>query len=1026
MMEGSQDDLLIMDHDYSRRLFLRKKISLTTSTCVLLIMIFFSSLFVVSITSFYLTESPICYVTNNVEKVKSEEPTARPIYISRPKRSLTPKKVELCMNPGCCPNLDPTAPWEKPRLPTNVYPEDYQLELSLFQLNQPTDTYSGAIDIVLGVRSPTNEIILHADGLLYSDVFVTKRSSPNDTQLNVECIVPFPNTQTVVIRVTEQLEKDVTYDVKISFFRALNIHGTGLFESQFNKDQFGLQKSRIILTHFEPVHAREAYPCFDEPGFKTKFQLTVKHDNNTQILSNWDEEESFVDGAWLQTEFQTVPPIPTALTAFAVFYTDDFDRRSASVVHPITGHTIDINLWARKQFFTNDGGIYVDAPLLMTKNILQALLNIFQDIQTHIVPKKIDILAVPEYPSDAVSHWGLIIFTEQALLHNYMTTSELEHQRIALLIAKELAEQWYGNFISFKWWTDLWLQEAIANYLKYHAVNAAYPTWNIHDQFAVTELQSVMFDDSMSTSHPILKSVNSATEIDELYDSIETTKATAILRMADYYMEKSTNIKNNTLTIIIDFLRDHQYGFLIPDELLGKYRIGSWSGPDFFDRWLLQSNYPKIFARILHNTADNTSIFQLSQSRFLSAHMYEYDLYPASVTPFGYTWYIPITCKFGTTSNELNFTRTFYLDTTRMDFPFGTLNYQYFYCNTDFAGYYIMDYTAENWGELSAALDNNNPGLLEIDRANLLNNAFLSAQSNEESYSIVRGVTQFLVRDAYKGILSWQALSYHVNRMLDVLEYESLYGVVQKYFRFVVRRYYTTFETTLWNDDGTFSEQILKNTIIQLACRLQLPECIDKATVLWNDAYPSLVNGEADHSIVDHAREVVYRTHFQNTYNDSEWITIESDYHNFVDVQERYRLLEAMTQSRQPWHLYQLLYRDAEPNKDTDVDLLQVLTLLAKNPVGRELVWLYYRKHWAELQTTYGRTNQRLGQLLMDITATFEDEFHEVELIDFLASTPGVNTNVDARFWALERANMNFWWIVDGSKDMAESFDLET
>jgi len=58
--------------------------------------------------------------------------------------------------------------------------------------------------------------------------------------------------------------------------------------------------------------------------------------------------------------------------------------------------------------------------------------------------------------------------------------------------------------------------------------------------------------------------------------------------------------------------------------------------------------------------------------------------------------------------------------------------------------------------------------------------------------------------------------------------------------------------------------------------------------------------------IVDHAREVVYRTHFQKTYNDSEWITIESDYYYFVDVQERYRLLEALTQSRQPWHLYQL------------------------------------------------------------------------------------------------------------------------
>jgi hypothetical protein len=53
----------------------------------------------------------------------------------------------------------------------------------------------------------------------------------------------------------------------------------------------------------------------------------------------------------------------------------------------------------------------------------------------------LDILAVPEYPSDAVSHWGLVIFTERALLHSPYTTSEVEHQRIALLIAKELAEQ---------------------------------------------------------------------------------------------------------------------------------------------------------------------------------------------------------------------------------------------------------------------------------------------------------------------------------------------------------------------------------------------------------------------------------------------------------------------------------------------------------------------------------------------------------------------------------------------------------
>jgi hypothetical protein len=159
--------------------------------------------------------------------------------------------------------------------------------------------------------------------------------------------------------------------------------------------------------------------------------------------------------------------------------------------------------------------------------------------------------------------------------------------------------------------------------------------------------------------------------------------------------------------------------------------------------------------------------------------MSDNDLYPPSTTPFGYVWYIPIICRFSNDTTKFDLTTTFYLDKQIMNVSFGTLYYQYYYCNTDFAGYYIMDYTSDNWGELIEALDNNNVDLTEVDRSNLLNNAFLGAQTTEESYGIVRGATQFFFRNAYTGLLPWQTLSYHVNRMLDVLEYESLYGVVQ-------------------------------------------------------------------------------------------------------------------------------------------------------------------------------------------------------------------------------------------------------
>ncbi len=175
----------------------------------------------------------------------------------------------------------------------------------------------------------------------------------------------------------------------------------------------------------------------------------------------------------------------------------------------------------------------------------------------------------------------------------------------------------------------------------------------------------------------------------------------------------------------------------------------------------------------------SNNIFQLAQNRFLSTDMYENDLYPPSTNPFNYIWYIPITCRFGNDSTTFTLNQTFFLDGPIMNISLGILNFKYVYCNTDFAGYYIMDYTNTNWQDLSGALDNNNTQLTEIDRANLLNNAFISAQTSEESYSIVRQVTQFLFLQAYTGVLPWQALSYHVNRILDVLEFESLYSIVQ-------------------------------------------------------------------------------------------------------------------------------------------------------------------------------------------------------------------------------------------------------
>lgn len=198
---------------------------------------------------------------------------------------------------------------------------------------------------------------------------------------------------------------------------------------------------------------------------------------------------------------------------------------------------------------------------------------------------------------------------------------------------------------------------------------------------------------------------------------------------------------------------------------------------DFFDRWLYQSNFPKISASFIIDGSD--VIFHLEQKRFRSLETYDYDLYPSNTNPFNYIWYIPINCRFSNNYNQFEMNLTFYLDQQQMNISFGTELYLYFYCNADFAGYYIMDYSDDNWQGLAQALDNNNNQLTDLDRSNILNNALINAQTIDQSYLVVRELTQFFYRPVYTGLLAWQTLSYHVNRMLDLLEYESLYIPVQ-------------------------------------------------------------------------------------------------------------------------------------------------------------------------------------------------------------------------------------------------------
>jgi aminopeptidase N len=125
---------------------------------------------------------------------------------------------------------------------------------------------------------------------------------------------------------------------------------------------------------------------------------------------------------------------------------------------------------------------------------------------------------------------------ETAMLYEEGISAAANQQRVATVVAHELAHQWFGNLVTPSWWSDLWLNEGFASYVEYLGVNAVEPTWKSMDQFVINELQNVFGLDALSSSHQISVQVDNPEEINEIFDRISYAKGATIIRMMDHFL----------------------------------------------------------------------------------------------------------------------------------------------------------------------------------------------------------------------------------------------------------------------------------------------------------------------------------------------------------------------------------------------------------------------------------------------------------------------------------------------------------
>jgi len=353
------------------------------------------------------------------------------------------------------------------RLAANVTPIAQQLRL---RIDPGHEDYSGSTTITVSVSSPAPEIRLHAKELQIESLKLSRDGSDLDVRHE-------PGEHGLLLITSDRAFPVGTYTLDIEFSNDFNTDGVSINRTESEGRHY-------IFSQFEADHARQAFPCFDEPRFKFPWQVTISAPQDVLAITNTPEETVTRGNGWTTTVFAATPALPSYLIAVAV---GPFETV------PIEGMSIP------GRVVVPQGKSHLAAFAVETTPPLLAYL---EDYFGEPYPfKKLDLIATYQSFAGAMEHPGAITYSDFFLLLD-KTASTQQKSMLIRITAHELAHQWFGNLVTMQWWDDLWLNESFADWMGDKTVAAVYPDLDA----AMDQLRRtfrIMDTDARPTTKPI-------------------------------------------------------------------------------------------------------------------------------------------------------------------------------------------------------------------------------------------------------------------------------------------------------------------------------------------------------------------------------------------------------------------------------------------------------------------------------------------------------------------------------------------
>ncbi|KAM9810926.1 leucyl-cystinyl aminopeptidase [Neosynchiropus ocellatus] len=854
-------------------------------------------------------------------------------------------------------------PWAEYRLPRSIRPLNYDLILSPdFEFM----TFSGRTVINILVLHNTKRVVLHsADHNFTKATFQVEDRHPR----NVSILVYKPRQQ-IAIKFPEELKTGQRCVLTLEYVAYLSNAYDGFYNSSYT-DKDGIKRV-LAATQFEPLYARKAFPCFDEPSFKATFFIKLQRKPNYMALSNMPKAKTTkLPNGLVQDEFEkSSVNMSTYLVAFIV---GNFTPVSTNVSDTL----VSVYAVPEKKEHTEYA--------LETASKLLTYYNDFFQINYPL--KKLDLVAIPDFLAGAMENWGLITFRETSLLVGKQS-STMEKQVVASVVAHELAHQWFGNLVTMSWWNDLWLNEGFATFMQYTSLQTVLPQLDIGNLFLAVRFRA-MDKDALISSHAVSTEVDTPEQVEEMFDSVSYEKGASILLMLNASLPGDQQFQKGIIHYLNQFSglnteTEDLWNSLTQMDVSGQHQNVS----EMMTSWTSQKGFPLV-----------TVSWKGDQVTFTQEHFLlstsDNDTQPTSL------WNIPVTYVNDSCSVDAHCRQVFTLKAKSGSLKLPA-SVKWLKLNYRNSGFYIVDYGVDGWVALMEALSSNVNVLTPEDRASLIHNVFALSRLGRVTFRHVLQLLKYMSNESESSPVTEALLQ--LNRILQLLDKRQEQRLVGRMKAYIMMCFGPLMNRQTWVAEESVSKQELRSALLETACHLEDEKCTQQAKALFKQ----YVESNGTFRIPGDLQRVVFSVAAQSR---EDWPTLLTLYSHATYDAEKRQMLLGLASTQDTRSIAWILRAGLKGDMIQTQELPLVINTVCKGFAGYLFAWDFIQENWDQLLVKFPVGSFAIQSIIKSATSQLSTQSHLTQVENFFSSLKERGSQMRSVQEALQTIKLNQRWM---------------